>query len=204
MKHKVVITGDFNIDLLKTSENSDELKRIAANNNLKVHIHGPTRRKSCLDQILSNIPDARSEILRLGLSDHETAQSITFTVSNIEKPRQYLYRFKRDYSLENITKFQNCLRSLSWSDIYSEGDASVAFDSFYDIVILFYNLCFPIYRTKMTAKPNSIAWSTKGIKKSITTKRRLRFCYYKNLNTISVTHNVKPSTIPTPKSLDDV
>lgn len=120
IKYKIVIVGDFNIDILKASVNAKELTRIALNNNFRLHILHPTRRDSCLDQILSNIPEARSEILNLGLSDHETAQCLTFAVSGLDKPFLYFYRLKRDYSPENIAKFRDCLKSLSWYDVYNE------------------------------------------------------------------------------------
>jgi hypothetical protein len=177
MKYKVVVAGDYNIDLLKASETSNELKRIADSNNFKLHILRPTRKESCLDQILSNISEARSDVLELGLSDHETAQSLAFAVNGIEKPRSCLYRYKRDYSSKNVMKFRECLTSISWSDVYNEYDPSEAFAQFHMTFTLFYKLCFPLIKIKTNTNTKSV-WFTRGIKKSITTKRRLRFRYY--------------------------
>lgn len=142
-KYKVVIAGDLNIDILKDSNNSNELKRIAANNNFSLHIFCPTRKDSCLDQIISNIREAKGETHKLGLSDHETAQSVTFDAVTPAKIPKYWYCEIRDYNADNISKFRRCLGSLTWSNVFEEEDMSTAFNLFYEDFKLFYNLCFP-------------------------------------------------------------
>lgn len=179
LKFKIVIAGDFNIDMLKTTNNSRELTRMATNNNFNFHILCPTRRESCLDQILSNVPQAQGKTLSLGLSDHETAQSLAIPVTSTGEQRAYFFRFRRDYSPENCVKFYNYLNSLSWSDVYDKNNAPAAFKHFHDMFALLYKLCFPVIKIRINIGPHYKAWFTRGIKKSITTKRRLRFSYYK-------------------------
>lgn len=88
---KIIITGDFNIDLLKSSEVLNEYNRIIENHNFIIHINEPTRSKACLDQIISNCKDATGKVLPLGLSDHETAQlfSTSLTCKNIAQKKYF-------------------------------------------------------------------------------------------------------------------
>lgn len=56
-------------------KNSDEIIDLFKNFNIEYHIKSPTRKNSCIDQIASNIKTGViSEVVHLGLSDHETAQ----------------------------------------------------------------------------------------------------------------------------------
>lgn len=120
----------------------------------------------------------------LGLSDHETAQSIEIKVN---KPSAYSTWFenRRDYSKNNIQKFCDCIAAMSIAQVYdcnfslTNGSLylSYAFIYFYDLLCLFYYLCFPILRVKINNRPVKIKWLTKGIKKSCKTKRLLYLKY---------------------------
>lgn len=101
-----------------------------------MHITQRIRKKSSLedmiDHILSNTKNASSKVLSLYLPDHETAQLL----------RHYIY--KRDYSIENILKFNYC--SKFFKKAY-ESDINAAFEKFYELFSLSYGLCFPKIRT---------------------------------------------------------
>lgn len=101
-KYKIVTAGDLNIDILKDNNDSDELKRIVAINNFKLHISLPTRRSSCIDQIISNIPEGIGETHKLGLSDHDTAQSLTFQTKVLNKLPKHWY-LKKEITLRKIS-----------------------------------------------------------------------------------------------------
>lgn len=77
---KIVLTGDININTLKQGKVTKYLQDICLNHNLKIHINVPTRKKSCIDHMLSNILDAKAAVLPLYLSDHDTAQLLCFPV----------------------------------------------------------------------------------------------------------------------------
>lgn len=66
-----------------------------------------------------------------------------------------------------------CISALSFSEIYKMNDVNAAFNSFYEIFILFYNLCFPKIKVKTTKKDLKPRWITQGLKKSSKTKRNL-------------------------------
>lgn len=176
---KIVLVGDLNINTIIKNKVSAALTDLTRNYNLKLHITTPTRINSCIDHIISNINKAEGTVLPLGLSDHETAQMLTFEVERRQVLQKSWFVPKRDYSDENMHKFKNYLKSLSFSEVYSEADPSIAFQNFFEIFKLFYDLCFPLNHIKINLK-TSCKWISKGLKLSCRKKRFLRFEYYKN------------------------
>lgn len=183
---KIVLTGDFNINTLKQGKITDNFRDLCLNYNLKIHINVPTRKESCIDHILSNIKDAVGSVLPLLLSDHDTAQLLSFTVAeNKNTPKSYTI-CRRDYCCENILKLKECLSSISWSNVYSERNLNDAFQEFHELFCLFYSLCFPVMKKQISGihkfKQN---WISQGLKNSCKTKRLLRCKYYKNKTLIN-------------------
>lgn len=178
-RHKIILAGDFNINTLKSSSSTTDLQNLAKNYNLRFHITEPTRQQSCIDHLLSNIEEAFGELFELGLSDHNTAQMLNVPVDSITLEPQILYTINKDYCDENARKFHHCLAQLSFFEAYNEPDLNSAFNSFYDIFILFYKLCFPVKQTKSISCYNRPKWITTGIKKCCKTKRTLRYKFYR-------------------------
>lgn len=180
-RHKIIICGDFNIDMLQKTKYSSLFKRLLKEFNLKIEIQQQTRPSSgtCLDNIFHNIRGCNSEILELGVSDH-LAQLMQFPVKQT-CALKYYYVQKRDYSKENIDRFRQCMGSLSFSDIFEENDSNKKFNAFFDLFKLFYDLCFPILRCKIstTYRPK---WITRGIKVCSKKRRSLLWQYRLNPN----------------------
>lgn len=179
---KIIITGDFNIDFLKPSEALNDFRRITQNYNFNVHITIPTRLTSCLDQILSNIHNAQAEVLPLGLSDHDTGQLISIPVEMKVEPIKSWFITKRDFSNKNVNTFLQCLQNISWSEVYSETSANDAFTKFHEEFLLYFGLCFPVNKIKITNKSNQNSWISKGLRISAKIKRNLRLKFYKLKN----------------------
>jgi hypothetical protein len=137
-----------------------------------MHIHKPTRLNACLDQIASNVKKVEARTHSLYLSDHDTAQTLTF---NVKKSHSFItwVESKRDYCNDNMRKFRQCLAAMSFSDVLKANDLQDAFTLFYDLVCLFFNLCFPMIKVKVTNRRKNVNWLTKGIKKSCHVKRKL-------------------------------
>lgn len=193
-KHKIILCGDWNIDMLKDNKNSKELDSILKNYNLSNHITRPTRQKSCLDLIATNIPNIESHIHYLGLSDHETAQSIRISIEKCENIN-YWYEYKRDFNVENREKFYNCISALTFSELYSMTETNKSFDFFHDLITLFYNLCFPYIKIKIRQNKPHQNWYTKGLKKCSLHKRRLYITFkFSKTNKIINKNNYKTYT----------
>lgn len=156
------------------------LKDLTKNYNYISYINDPTRQSTCIDLILSNISNASSSILHLNLSDHDTAQMLSYLLKkNIYKTEKY-FIYKRGYSDENVKKFNNAIKSLTFGEVYQEKDFNAAFDKFHELYTLFYNLCFPKIRIKIDTSSTKQTWITRRLKISCKSKRTLRFLYYKN------------------------
>lgn len=173
---KIVLTGDWNIDILKNNPLSRELTSLLNNYNIDIHITKPTRNQSCIDQIASNIPKVNSDVHYLCLSDHETGQTLSIPVK-AQKYHSFWFEFKRDFSMQNINKFVTCISALSFSEVYKQDKVEACFDTFHDTYKLFFDLCFPVIKVKMTNSGLKGRWLTKGIKKSSIIKRRLYIKY---------------------------
>lgn len=174
---KIIITGDWNIDILKQNKCTAEITSILSNNGLSMHIKTPTRNYSCIDQIASNIQDAIAQVHYLALSDHETGQTLTFRVNKKCDNIYQWFEYKRDYSKENVTKFYDCMSALTFEEMYSTNKLNKAFNIFHEILLLFYNLCFPFVRVKITHKKQYNKWLSKGIKLACIKKRKLYLTY---------------------------
>lgn len=171
-RKKIILCGDWNIDLLKQNTSSKELKSIIDNYNFTIHIQSPTRLNSCIDLIVSNVKYAKPEILHLSLSDHETAQLLAL---NIKKHKSFTtwYEYRRDYNKDNLKKFTDCISAISFSDVLSSNNVKEAFKLFYEYILLFHKLCFPTIKVKINNRQSNLKWLSKGLKKSCRTKRKL-------------------------------
>lgn len=177
-KQKIVIVGDININTIIKNSATNHLTDILHNYNLTQHITEPTRGLSCIDHIFSNVKGATGMTLPLNLSDHDTAQILSFSNKSKLTPPKTTYIYRRDYSSENIEKFKNYIASLSFSDVYSESDPNAGFNIFHDWLCLLYKLCFPFIKVRLSTKHN-LHWITKGIRRSCAKNRVLRQNYYK-------------------------
>ncbi|KAL0868298.1 hypothetical protein ABMA27_007827 [Loxostege sticticalis] len=173
-KHKIVLTGDWNIDILKINNTTKDLTDILKNFNLKMHINVPTRKKACLDQMASNIYRVKSNINVLGLSDHETAQTLSFKLNILTK--EFTIE-KIDYSKENIAKFISCISALSFIEVFNNDNANEAFNELHSLIELFSKLCFPKIFVKSRNKFKYQTWLSKGIKRACRKKRDLYIQY---------------------------
>jgi hypothetical protein len=182
---KIVVCGDLNINILNENKITTDYLNLLHNYNMYSHINTPTRHDNCIDHIFSNIKNAKGETHALGLSDHDTAQTVTFK-SKTQPLKCAKYVTKRDYCEENIKKFIECIYTLSFSEIYEEKSLENAFELFHDQLILFHDLCFPIIKVKITTKDRNNHWLTKSLKKCCTVKRKLYYQYRKENNNIII------------------
>lgn len=161
---KLIICGDFNIDILKNNRHSLEFEYFLLSYNLKLQINEPTRLASntCLDNFAHNFKQCgQYKIKDFGLSDH-TAQII-----NVKTNKTCLIKswhiMQRDISKENLETFRNYLKNLSFCDVYNVEDPDESYNNFMDIFHLLHNLCFPFKKvTKKSQK--KITWISRGIR----------------------------------------
>lgn len=71
-KQKVIICGDFNIDILNNDKSSRDFQEVISNYKMTIAIKTPTKvsGKTCIDNIIHNMPNATSLVMNWNLSDH--------------------------------------------------------------------------------------------------------------------------------------
>lgn len=180
-KHKIIICGDFNIDLLSSDANTTNFKELMSNHGMQYLIHQPTRLNRCLDNIISNVTNATGETFDFYLSDHNTAQIVTIKDEK-KNHLDYYFMVINDLKKDNISKFIECISSLSFSEVYDLENTNESFDKLHELLDLFFKLCFPCIKIKKKYINNKHKWITKGIKNSCSTKRSLRYNYCINRN----------------------
>lgn len=182
-KKKIILCGDWNIDILKNCNQTKDLNSLLTNFGFSIHVKSPTRKKSCIDLIASNLgsQSVSCNTHRLALSDHDTGQSISIQISKLSESKQnvqYYTEQRRDYCQQNIDMFCKHISCLSFSQIYAAVDCNSAFDEFHDLIILLFNLCFPILNVRVYNKQIKNKWLTNGLKKCCIKKRQLYFKYH--------------------------
>lgn len=188
---QIVIAGDFNINVLIRNNIVLDFECLLLNYNLTLALRQPTRLQSqtCIDNFAHNCQKkCKTEVLELALSDH-TAQLLCCPIK-----KNCLLKFwkqkRRDYSVENILKFKNYLKALSFSEVYGTSDANVAYKKFIDIFRLLYKLCFP-YRLVTIRVDKKSKWISRGIKVCSKKKRQLLTNFRMNPTNTTKTKYVK-------------
>ncbi|RVE41685.1 hypothetical protein evm_013673 [Chilo suppressalis] len=169
---KVILCGDFNINILKNTRDKRYFEYLLLGHNLRLAINEPTRKSSgtCLDNIGHNIKGAKAEVVELALSDH-SAQILMCPVKKTYTLNSWKIK-RRDYSKINLNNFNNCIANLTFNDVLLTDNVDTAYDSFFDIFKCLYDLCFPIKTIKKTIKVRP-KWLTRGIKLCCKKKREL-------------------------------
>lgn len=179
-KHKLIVSGDFNINILSFGEDRNNLLSILQSYNLNIHILNPTRigptSSTCIDNIISDIDISlcNSIVFETGLSDH-LAQYVCFSNLRLFDNNSYPEPRKRIFSFHNINNFVSNLKDESWQEVYSlssESNANVSYNKFLEIFLLYFHSAFPLVK-KCKRKSIDKSWITKGIKISCARKREL-------------------------------
>lgn len=170
---KVLILGDFNINLLERNNKSELFINTINFFNLHPTITEATRitahSQTCIDNILTNIKRYKTEVLNVGISDH-TAQLISVT-SNLSFKEKYWFSERRKVDLY-LNIFLKYLSQINFSEVFKYDEPNKAYSEFIELYSLIFKLCIPLEKVKITYKkrPN---WKTSGIKIASKNKRRI-------------------------------
>lgn len=157
-KH-LVVGGDFNIDLLKNSNNKLYLTDLLALYSLRPTIFSPTRitptTATCLDNFFVseflanftiknidfNLSDHNAQIVKIKLVDRST---------NENTPK---YILKRNMCSENVNLFVRALSDEDWSTVFSQSCPERAFEMFSGTIVECFRAHFPLKRVKPKKNP---------------------------------------------------
>lgn len=152
----LVISGDFNVDLLKDSNAKSQFLSVLNMYNIKPTVLTPTSpTRVPLDNNLVNFPvqailNSNTNFFT-GLGDHKHAQVISFHVNKQNVTTKIL---QRTYKIPQIEKFKKALSSVDFSSVYAQNDVN-------DKMLRFYNIFLPLFNSHFPYKAVSVGNSKK-------------------------------------------
>ena len=175
----VIIGGDFNINSMKTSPESDILQSFIINNNLLSTITTATRitdtsSTSIDDLIIGTSLNFNASVLVTDISDHLTPLlelEIKLKRSNCPPKVNITYR---ETKKDNMIRLKKLLAEADWSVIDKKNEPALIFENFDNIISLAIDTACPM--KNVTIKQLNTAeneWFSKGLKISKKTKEKL-------------------------------
>lgn len=119
---KIIILGDINIDTLKETSSSRQLRDfVVSHNYIDLFKSMPTRvcdlSKTSIDHVITNVDNIYSACIIDGhLSDHY-GQLLVLN-SNVPKHNPKRFKYERNFSEQNIFVFKYMLDKENWTDVY--------------------------------------------------------------------------------------
>ena len=182
--HKIILLGDYNIDLLKNDKYKNDFELCLQSNYLMPTILSSTRvatkiinnqevtSETLIDNIMINYNmEYQSGIIETSITDH---YSIYIIIPEIKKvingPYTIQYRLYNDYCQR---KFNFYLQHYGIKDVMDMYNAESAFDQFDQIFEDTYNKSFPIKTKTITAKRMQKPWVTEALIDKVDERERL-------------------------------
>lgn len=168
---KVIITGDFNYDILKPNVHVTNFTDMMSEHGFSYLINKPTRLNACLDNYFINFKPYKtiSFVNNLKISDHSP---ITLKLNvNLKINRIVNVILSRKYSSENINRANLELSKTNWtSTLNFNEDIDTQLKNLIEKLESTHDTFFPIKKIIPRNKP----WITKGIRTSARFKNTLR------------------------------
>ena len=185
---KIVLMGDFNINLLNEGNNNsvNDFIDTLTNHLILPTISLPTRVTVNTQTLIDNIfispfdHEIYSGNLTVGISDHLPQFLILKTAHHITNNSETFYR---DWNSFNQDAFILDFFENDWNIILNlkENDPDTSFKNFYDKISTLINLHAPLKKLSRKQKLNKVKpWITKGIKKSINHRNKLLNLFIKS------------------------
>ena len=178
-KKDILLLGDFNIDLLKSDENSDSANflDIMFSNSFMPHITSPTRisprSKTLIDNIFST--DLSDNLIAgniiTSISDH-LGQFLILSNRKLQKVTKTVI-YQRSFAKMDKKSLLNDLRNLNWEIALSiaKKDVNHSFREFLNIIETLLDTFAPLSPlSKADQKKKLKPWITKGLLTSIKKK----------------------------------
>jgi hypothetical protein len=169
LNYPVYLAGDINLDVLLYNSNPKvtEYINLLFSFGFLQTVTRPTRisdySATLIDHIISNVVSSCHEtvILTSRISDHFPV--VYF--KKLDKPKVSPEFFEsRNFSQQNINRFQTNLMNINWNDVYTEMDTQAAYNIFSSLFFNLYDLHFPLQRTNFNKNFHKLeGWMSSGI-----------------------------------------
>jgi hypothetical protein len=166
-KKAIIVCGDFNVNLLESSNNSTKLLCLFKSFNLLNLFLEPTRigatSATCLDNIFCNCECFDKKIVNRFNSDH-SGQKVTFLTNIQETPQSITYRPITGYRLE---LFKNEIRDNLCMLPITQSNSNNMYKDLFSLILSQFNVHFRIKTISGSkSKLKFSEWATVGIHRS--------------------------------------
>lgn len=153
----VILLGDFNTDMSKTSGRASRFCSILENFGFNLVNNEPTHfyagGSSLIDLLITNNTDFVlnfNQVAAPGFSQHDIIfSSLNVSRGNLDPPKSF-----RDYNRIDFLLLQNTLIDFDWSQLYSITDSDLALDFFNLHIVNFFENFVPL--RSMRSNPNAM------------------------------------------------
>ncbi|KAK9739919.1 hypothetical protein QE152_g8632 [Popillia japonica] len=171
----VVVAGDFNINLGENSSAARSLISILSCFKLIPYVTEPTRVTASSSTLIDNIfaeelPSTYS--CSVGFSHVSDHKYQCLHMESLPQADVKKFYYRRSFSEENIARFQSALNSESWHGVFDDRDFNTQFQSFYDVLLYHFNLCFPLMK-RPVRQSSSSPWYNNELRQMATELREL-------------------------------
>ena len=174
--NKLLLTGDFNVNLLKNDAQSQQLINLMSSYYCYCSITKPTRvvanSATLIDHIWSSVSDRNfsNYIIQDDISDHYLVFSQHYIHNNHN--RSDILQKIRIFDEGSKRNFMQLLTEVQWDDVMAMQNVNQAYDLFFERLMHCYEQSFVIKEIKFKTK-TSCPWMTPAIKDNLREKRRL-------------------------------
>ena len=182
---KVLLHGDFNINLLSCQSNrmSNEFLSSVLSNNLAVTVIKPTRVGATSATLIDNIFDdnsvnlKNSGVILSNISDHFSLFNIIKVESDSSEDNDYVEIQKRQMNEHNINCLNESICGYDWETIKQVTSAEDAYNMFSDKLTDLLNINCPYRKFKIKKLDVNKSYITSDIKTMIKEKHKLQKLY---------------------------
>lgn len=160
---KIIITGDFNVNVISNSTHKTQLLNLISTFNIRCVFDTPSRvtafSKTCVDNVMVNpsVLIISSETINWHLGDH-LVQRIAFRVDPIPRTKKYIKT--RKITATNIEKLQLRLNSMDWSVLTQLAEPELCFDYFMGQIQRAIDEIMPMREIEIDNRNNKVSWYT--------------------------------------------
>ena len=178
-----LLTGDFNIDLLKHDDLNyvDNFINTLLSYSYYPLISKPTRvtdrTATLIDNFFTNdLQAVKSGILVTDISDHFGI----FSISNLKQEARLdqKNRLRRNFSKANIESFADSLSKQQWNSLEETNNTEAAYNLFNSMFSSSFQQCFPVKKVRPPKHSIRKPWMTTGLLNSCKKKHKL-YCRFK-------------------------
>lgn len=176
VKNSLILTGDFNVDLLSDPKEKEQLVSLLSTYGLSQVVKEPTRVTVNSSTLIDHVYIKHDNFVSVSnidncFSDH---RMIKFSIRHHCKHSNSSFVNRRVYNNENVIGFKGRLAAETWATVYAEQGINQQFNAFYEIFLRHFYASFPVKKVFVRTR----SWITEEVRQS-SNRLKMLFQMYK-------------------------